>query len=580
MDACDYTIPVQWTALLGGLGLFLLGMNMLSEGLKLAAGRALETILQQATRTRWRGLISGAVTTVFVQSSSAVTVATIGFVNASLLTLGGAIWVLFGANLGTTATGWIVAAAGLKLDLSVAALPMIAIGMAMKLVGSGQRLSAYGHAVAGFGLLFYGIVLMQVGFAEMSSQWQIPQGQGMTAILLQLLAGAMMTAVMQSSSASIAIALSAAQTGLIDLNGAAAVVIGANIGTTVTAFLASIGATPNARRVASAHVLFNLLTATVALLILPGLLPAIAGVREILDWGDSAAMTLAIFNTGFNALGVLLMWPLATVMTRFLEQRFVTKDDQAAKPEFLDRTSLPVPRMAAQALAFEFERMLQMALQTVIVTFDSAVEKTTERIKTERYRTQKRADKQTAESVSETNTQQALDLLLLLKASEDFVDQMNRNAMDEPTGRRLARLLRVRRYLENAVDNVNEALSLSADLFTDARFAHEYSHYAKSVSQLAEKMLTGSLSAEKRNHAIQASTAQKTFEEAYQRLKQSLLIAGAIGHCRVEPMEIGLRRISVQRRALQQLVKAHEWLVPLDEAEVEEESRAGNQISR
>lgn len=558
---------VQWTALLGGLGLFLLGMNMLSEGLKLAAGKALETILRQATRTRWRGLVSGAVTTALVQSSSAVTVATIGFVNASLLTLGGAIWVLFGANLGTTATGWIVAVAGLKVDLSVAALPMIAIGVVMKLAGLGQRLSAYGQAVAGFGLLFYGIVLMQLGFAEMSSQWQIPQGEGVTAILLQLLAGAVMTALMQSSSASIAIALTAAQTGLIDLNGAAAVVIGANIGTTVTALLASIGATPNARRVASAHVLFNLLTAAAALLILPWLLPAIVSAREILDWGDSAAMTLALFNTAFNALGVLLMWPMAAVMTRFLEQRFVTHNDQAAKPEFLDGTTLPVPRMAAQALAFELERMLRMAWQSVRETFVNAGEKNADSTQTEHNQTNNVTQKQTAKSVAEINDQRVLDLSLLLKASEDFIDQMNRSAMDEPTGQRLASLLRVRRYLENAVDNVNEALSLSADLFTDARFTHEYSHYAKCVSQLAERLLTGSLSQQEADQLTQAEAAKNALEDAYQRLKQSLLIAGAVGHCRVELMEIALRRISVQRRALQQLVKAHEWLAPLDEAQ-------------
>lgn len=564
---------VQWTALLGGLGLFLLGMNMLSEGLKLAAGKALETILRQATRTRWRGLVSGAVTTALVQSSSAVTVATIGFVNASLLTLGGAIWVLFGANLGTTATGWIVAVAGLKVDLSVAALPMIAIGVVMKLAGLGQRLSAYGQAVAGFGLLFYGIVLMQLGFAEMSSQWQIPQGEGVTAILLQLLAGAVMTALMQSSSASIAIALTAAQTGLIDLNGAAAVVIGANIGTTVTALLASIGATPNARRVASAHVLFNLLTAAAALLILPRLLPAIVNAREILDWGDSAAMTLALFNTAFNALGVLLMWPMAAVMTRFLEQRFVTHNDQAAKPEFLDGTTLPVPRMAAQALAFELERMLRMAWQSVRETFDNAGEKNADSTQTEHNQTNNFTQNQTAKSVAEINDQRVLDLSLLLKASEDFIDQMNRNAMDEPTGQRLASLLRVKRYLENAVDNVNEALSLSADLFTDARFTHEYSHYAKCVSQLAERLLTGSLSQQEADQLTQAEAAKNALEDAYQRLKQSLLIAGAVGHCRVELMEIALRRISVQRRALQQLVKAHEWLAPLDEVQAHKKAK-------
>jgi phosphate:Na+ symporter len=460
----------------------------------------------------------------------------------------------------------------LKLDLSVAALPMIAIGVAMKLAGLGQRLSAYGQAVAGFGLLFYGIVLMQLGFAEMSAQWQIPQGEGVAAILLQLLAGVVMTAVMQSSSASIAIALTAAQTGLIDLNGAAAVVIGANIGTTVTAVLASFGATPNARRVASAHVLFNLLTATAALLIMPWLLAGIVGFRETLNWGDSAAMTLAIFNTAFNTLGVLLMWPLATLMTEFLEKRFVAQDDQAAKPEFLDRTTLPVPRMAAQALAFELERMLKMAWQFVRETFDNAGGETADTIKTEHHQTAILTQKQTVKSVAEINAQRALDLSLLLKASEDFIDQMNRNAMDEPTGLRLARLLRVRRYLENAVDNVNEALSLSADLFTDARFTAEYSHYANCESQLAEQMLTGSLSKQEDNQVIQAQTAQKALEDAYQRLKQSLLAAGAVGHCRVEPMEIGLRRISVQRRALQQLVKAHDWLLPLDEAQPEEKA--------
>jgi phosphate:Na+ symporter len=301
---------------------------------------------------------------------------------------------------------------------------------------------------------------------------------------------------------------------------------------------------------------------------MPWLLAGIVGFRETLNWGDSAAMTLAVFNTAFNSLGVLLMWPLATLMTKFLEKRFIAQEDQAAKPEFLDRTTLPVPHMAAQALAFELERMLKMAWQSVRETFDNAGEKTADSIKTEHQQTQH----QIAKSVAEINVQRALDLSLLLKASEAFVDQVNRNAMDEPTGLRLARLLRVRRYLENAVDNVNEALSLSADLFTDARFTYEYSHYAKCVSQLAEQMLTGSLSKREDNQVVQAQVAQKTLEDAYQQLKQSLLTAGAVGHCRVEPMEIALRRISVQRRALQQLVKAHDWLVPLDEVQPEEKA--------
>jgi phosphate:Na+ symporter len=411
-------------------------------------------------------------------------------------------------------------------------------------------LSAYGQALAGFGLLFYGIVLMQLGFADMSSQWQIPQGEGVTAILLQLLAGLVMTAVMQSSSASIAIALTAAQTGLIDLNGAAAVVIGANIGTTVTAILASIGATPNARRVASAHVLFNLLTAAAALLILPWLLPAIVGLRAVLDWGDSAAISLAMFNTCFKALGIILIWPLAAPMVGFLERRFVPARSDVAQPAFLDRTTLPVPSMAAQALAFELERMLSMAWQHVRGTFETAG-----------INTSARADK--SPSKPNLNAEIKRDLVLLLKASEDFVDQMNRSAMDEPTGLRLARLLRVRRYLENAVDNTSEALTLSAELLNDTRFAHDYAQYANRVEQLAEQVWAGDLSSPEGLQAL------KVLEDAYQRLKHALLTAGAIGYCRVEPMEIALRRLSLQRRALQQLIKAHEWLVPLDQAQTE-----------
>lgn len=525
-------MTVQWTSFLGGLGLFLLGMQMLSGGLKLAAGAALERILARATQTRWRGLLSGAVTTALVQSSSAVTVATIGFVNASLLTLGAAIWVLFGANLGTTATGWIVSLAGLKLDLSLAALPLIAVGVALKLVGRQQRISASGEALAGFGMLFYGIVLMQTGFADMSSQWQIPQGSGLSAVLLQLLAGIVMTALMQSSSASIAIALSAAQTGLIGIEAAAAVVIGANIGTTVTAMLAGVGATPNARRVASAHVLFNLITAAAALIIMWWLIPGISHVRSMLGWGDSAAVTLAIFNTLFNMLGVIIMWPLAAPMTRLLERWFTGSRVSRAEPAFLDRTTLPVSNMAAQALSFELQRMLDLAWQYVQSTLP-------------------------AKRQSDLSSELARDLAQLLKASEDFVDQMNRSAMDEATGLRLARLLRVRRYLENAVETLGEASEISTEVFEMTPIKDHDVAYVGEVTALTQQAL-----GEAFDVAQTGENSLSAVEVGYQALKASLLEAGAAGQCRVDAMALGLRRISLQRRALQQLVKASQSIAP------------------
>lgn len=249
----------------GGLGLFLLGMTMMTDGLRLAAGPALERILASATRTRWHALGSGVLITSMVQSSSAVTVAAIGFVNAGLLSLAPSLWVLFGANVGTTMTGWIVALVGLKFKVEALALPLVGLGVVLRLTGEGQRRGALGSALAGFGLLFMGIALLQQSFTGLAAQVSLPQGEGFLAVAAQVGVGALMTVLMQSSSASMAIALTAAQEGLLTPQGAAAVVIGSNIGTTVTAVLASLGATPNARRAAAAHVLFNGLTGVVAL---------------------------------------------------------------------------------------------------------------------------------------------------------------------------------------------------------------------------------------------------------------------------------------------------------------------------
>jgi phosphate:Na+ symporter len=349
-----------WTtlsSLAGGLGLFLLGMGMMTEGLKLAAGSALENILKGATRTRWHALGSGVLVTTLVQSSSAVTVATIGFVNAGLLSLGGALWVLFGANVGTTMTGWLVALVGLKFKIEALALPLIGVGVVLRLTGAGQRRGAFGTALAGFGLLFLGISMLQQSFTGLAGQVQLPQGTGLWALLAQLAVGALMTVLMQSSSASMTIALTAAQGGLLPAQGAAAVVIGANIGTTVTALLAAIGATANAKRAASAHVVFNLLTGLVALALLPWLISAIAALQALLGLPADPAAKLALFHSVFNVLGVLLMWPLASRLTRWLLTLFRAAEDDEATPRYLDDNVLAVPTLAVDALTHEIDRL-------------------------------------------------------------------------------------------------------------------------------------------------------------------------------------------------------------------------------
>jgi phosphate:Na+ symporter len=596
-------MSLQWSSLFGGLGLFLWGMHMLSQGLRLAAGGRLETVLARATGTRFRGLLSGAVTTAVVQSSSAVTVATIGFVNASLLTLGSAIWVLFGANLGTTATGWIVAFAGLKIDFSLLALPLIAAGAAMKLAGDKHRLSAWGEALAGFGMLFYGIVMMQSGFADVSANWQIPQLDGTAGIALQALAGVAMTVVMQSSSASIAIALTAAQSGLIDITGAAAVVIGANIGTTVTAVLASIGATANAKRVAGAHVLFNLLTAIAAFVVLPWLVPAIVGALVWMGAGQAPATTLAIFNTVFNTLGIVLIWPLAGYMIAWLQSRFKSDVSAGAVPQYLDKTTLLVPNLAIRALASELGRILALARESLRLTLPQGSGGEVGRgaaggggdvgVGAE-VGSEVGSEVATASDLARKDKRKAApirnDLKRLLTASEDFVDQMNRAEMDEVTGERLASLLRVRRYLDNVVDGEREVMLMPDALATLSGENHPdlynaYQHYVHACQSLlgdgrdaeiptdsADTARTIENTDQTTEQNASESTSECTYEHAYQALKRALLKAGAAGGYRLDYMEDALQRASAQRRAVQQLLKADHWLRAAEDSLPESQS--------
>lgn len=206
--------------LAGGVGLFLLGMGLMTDGLKLAAGPALERILARSTQTRLRGLATGALVTIAVQSSSAVTVAAIGFVNAGLLTLSQALWVLFGANVGTTMTGWLVALVGMKFSIDIFALPLIGLGMLLRLTGEGTRRAALGSALAGFGVLFLGIDLLKDTFSGAAADFRLPHWEGAIGIVAMVLVGILMTVLMQASAASLVIAFSAAQSGLVSIEAA------------------------------------------------------------------------------------------------------------------------------------------------------------------------------------------------------------------------------------------------------------------------------------------------------------------------------------------------------------------------
>ena len=350
-------------SLVGGIGLFLLGMRMMTDGLKYAAGSSLRNILERSTRTTFWGICTGAFLTSLVQSSSAVTVATIGFVNAGLVDLGHAVSLVYGSNIGTTMTSWLVSLVGLKINIKIFALPAIGLGMFLRIARSEGRYGALGDVFAGFGVFFVGIDILKAAFGSLGHNVQISSmpGEGVFALFLFVGIGFLLTFLMQSSSAAIVIILTAVAGGIVPLADAAAVVIGANVGTTSTAALSVIGATPNAKRLAGAHVLFNIITGLVAFLALPFLLFWLQNVQAVLGMGDSPITLLALFHTTFNLLGVLLVCPFSKKLVAFLKKRFRTAEEDESRPKYLDRNVLVTPVLALHALEMELKRTGKIA---------------------------------------------------------------------------------------------------------------------------------------------------------------------------------------------------------------------------
>lgn len=332
--------------LLGGLGLFLVGMMLLSDGLTSFAGDSLRRALVRFTGTPVKAFVSGALTTLVVQSSAATTVTLIGFVSAGLISFSQATGVVLGASLGTTATGWMIATVGLNISLGLYVLPVIGVGAFLKLLGLG-RARALGMAMAGFGMIFVGLDFMQMGMRGISSHFDLaalPVG-GLGAHLVVMLIGVLLTVLMQSSTAAVATTLTALHTGTINFEQGAALVVGAAIGTTVTGALAAIGGSVAAKRTALAHIVFNLATGLIAILLLPVYLSIVENLQGYL--GDSgSAICLAAFHTTFIAVGVLIFLPQADRFARFIE--YLLPERQPAMIRYLDATVLSVPSVALE----------------------------------------------------------------------------------------------------------------------------------------------------------------------------------------------------------------------------------------
>lgn len=344
----------------GGIGLFLVGMMLLSDGLVAFAGGSLKRALVHFTGTPYKAFVSGTLATVMVQSSTATAVTMIGFVSAGLITFSQAIGVLIGASLGNTATGWIVAEFGLKINLGFYTLAFIGIGALLKLLGRG-RWAELGMAMAGFGLLFHGLSVLQqsmVGLSGVFSLAELPAG-GYGARIMIMLIGLAMTAILQSSTAAIATTLTALHTETINFDQAAALVVGAAIGTTMTGALVAIGATIYAKRTALAYVLFNLTAGLIAILLLPAFFSLIQILRQYAGL-EPGATSLAAFHTLFIAVGVVLFLPLTARFALMVERLLPDRGDGMVQR--LDDSLLNIPAVALEASQRAVEQLADRLL--------------------------------------------------------------------------------------------------------------------------------------------------------------------------------------------------------------------------
>jgi phosphate:Na+ symporter len=359
---------------LGGIGLFLLGMSVMTEGLKALAGSALRTVLSKAAATPLRGSFWGALITLLVQSSSATTMTTIGLVSAGLLTFPQGLGLVFGANVGTTGTGWLVALIGVRVSLTAAALPMIFVGALIRLLASG-RVSGTGAALAGFGLLLFGLTTLQQGMgglaerlhpADLPAVLASPEGGwwwGMLGALVLVVVGLLMTAVMQSSTAAIAVTLSAYFAGAIGLDQGCALIIGQNIGTATSSALAAIGASTTAKRLAIAYVLFKMIAAVIALVLFPIVTPLLVRASKAID----GVTLLAAYHTAYNLVGVLVLLPLIDRFTRLVER--ILPERGSPLTRCLDPSALATPIVAVEAA----RRTIARALAAVCGSVEAAL---------------------------------------------------------------------------------------------------------------------------------------------------------------------------------------------------------------
>ena len=352
-----------------GIAILLFGMVLLEEGFKVFTKGPVQAFLKRATDKLYKSISVGAFVTALIQSSSLVSVIAISFISAGLISLAGGIGLIFGANIGTTATAWLVAGFGLKIKISALAMPMLVFGVIFSFQKN-NSLKGIGNVLAGLGFFFLGIHFMKEGFDVFKeyidlTQYAIP---GFWGVVVYTGLGIIITTILQSSSATLALILTALAAGQIEYENALALAIGANVGTTITAVLGSLSSNIAGKRLAGAHLVFNVVTGIVALALIYPLANLVDKIAELVSFAATDyTLKLALFHTIFNILGVIIMIPfikkLEALLIKFFKERI---DKDIDEPKYLNKSVLKFPGSVISALINESKYLYKNAVFEIV----------------------------------------------------------------------------------------------------------------------------------------------------------------------------------------------------------------------
>jgi phosphate:Na+ symporter len=365
--AYGFAISPEFKTVTAGVAIFMFGMLALEEGFKTFTAGTLERMLRASTNNVAKSMTFGVVATSVMQSSSLVSIITISFLSAGLLELASGIVIIFGANLGTTTGAWLVAGLGLKVNLSAYAMPMLVFGIIL-IFQKTKPLKGAGYVLAGLGFLFLGIHYMKDGFDSFGQTIDLAAYTmgGYAGVLAFVGIGIAATVVMQSSHAALILILTALASQQISYENALAVAIGSNIGTTVTAIIGSLGANTDGKRLALAHLVFNVVTGLIAIL-------GIYRLMDVVEWisaglgiaADNYTLQLAVFHTLFNLMGVIVMLPLLGVLVRFVENFIVAEEPEIERPMYLSSSSMEIRDTAVEAVKKESIRLYDLGTAVI-----------------------------------------------------------------------------------------------------------------------------------------------------------------------------------------------------------------------